>query len=163
MQVYLLDTCAISALADVNHSAHHRILRYLSEIDAPMAISSISIGEIEYGICCNPEMPLEKQEALRRTVDTYRHVAPTRYTAKEYARLRAWLFENKSPTSGRKGRRVSQLVDPDTDLMLQVQENDLWIASQALEMGAIWVTDDASNTLKKAADGANLPLKIHHF
>jgi predicted nucleic acid-binding protein len=53
------------------------------------------------------------------------------------------LFEKYGPREKKKkGLRPEQLVDPVTSLQLKIQENDLWIVSQAITRDFILVTND---------------------
>lgn len=53
------------------------------------------------------------------------------------------LFEKFGPKDKRiDGRRPEQLIDPVTSLQLKIQENDLWIVSQAITRDFTLVTND---------------------
>ncbi|MCH7920211.1 MAG: hypothetical protein IIC50_19795 [Planctomycetes bacterium] len=65
--------------------------------------------------------------------------------------LRAALFDKYAPKKNRKGLRPEQLIDPVTSKGLGVQENDIWIASQALEHNLVLVTNDQMNHLREVA------------
>jgi len=55
------------------------------------------------------------------------------HTANTYGELRSLLFDKYAPNDKRKKNlRPEQLVDPITSLELGIQENDLWIAAQAI-------------------------------
>ena len=69
-----------------------------------------------------------------------------------YGQIRACLFEKYAPQRGRKGLRPEQLVDPVTAKTLEVQENDIWIAAQALEYNLVLVTHDRMTRLREAVN-----------
>lgn len=52
----------------------------------------------------------------------------------------------------RKGLRPEQLVDPTTAKELDIQENDLWLAAQALEHNLVLVSHDKMTRLRKVAE-----------
>jgi len=51
----------------------------------------------------------------------------------------------------RKGLRPCQLVDPVTSLELGIQENDIWIAAQAISRNLTLVTNDAMWRIRNIA------------
>jgi predicted nucleic acid-binding protein len=69
-----------------------------------------------------------------------------------YGMLRARLFENYTPNNKkRKGLRPEQLIDPVTSLELGIQENDLWIAAQAMSQNLTLVTNDKLHQIHEVA------------
>jgi tRNA(fMet)-specific endonuclease VapC len=69
-----------------------------------------------------------------------------------YGDLRARLFEKFAPKKRRrKGLRPEELVDPVTAKELGIQENDLWIAAQAIERNLVLVTNDAMARIQEVA------------
>ena len=74
-----------------------------------------------------------------------------RNTSHYYGLLRASLFEKFAPKSDRNGLRPCQLVDPVSATELGIQENDLWIAAQAIEFNLVLVTHDRIHRLKEVA------------
>ncbi|MGR3178067.1 MAG: hypothetical protein ACUZ8E_08435 [Candidatus Anammoxibacter sp.] len=67
-----------------------------------------------------------------------------------YAKLKAKLFE-KFALKEKKSRqnRIEQWRYPSTGKELQIQENDLWIASVAMSFNLILVTNDKMNAIKE--------------
>lgn len=66
-----------------------------------------------------------------------------KHVTRDYGRIRAKLFEKHGPKEKKKkGLRPEQLVDPVTSLQLRIQENDLWIVSQAITRDFVLVTND---------------------
>ena len=75
-----------------------------------------------------------------------------KHSANTYGELRARLFEKYAPNNKkRKGLRPEQLIDPVTSLELGIQENDLWIAAQAISRNLTLVTNDAMNRIRDIA------------
>ena len=67
----------------------------------------------------------------------------TKATRISYGALRASVFEAYAPNARRRrGLRPEQLIDPVTSQALGIQENDLWMAAQALEYNLVFVTND---------------------
>jgi tRNA(fMet)-specific endonuclease VapC len=66
-----------------------------------------------------------------------------------YGSIRARVFEKYAPREKRRrGLRPEQLIDPVTSHELGIQENDLWLAAQAVEFNLVLVTNDAMQRLQ---------------
>lgn len=68
-----------------------------------------------------------------------------------YADLRAKLFIKYGPKNRKRGnynKRIEEWRDPTTSKLLQIQENDLWIAAVAMAHNLILVTHDKMNAIK---------------
>ena len=76
-----------------------------------------------------------------------------RHTAVPYGQLKAALFEKFTRKDGKRARRLHQLTNPDDLGPLGIQENDVWIAAQAMQYNLILVTDDAMRKIKSVASG----------
>jgi len=64
--------------------------------------------------------------------------------------LRASVFEKYAPNAKRRsGLRPEQLIDPVTSQELSIQENDLWMAAQALEYNLVFVTNDKMERIRE--------------
>jgi predicted nucleic acid-binding protein len=86
-----------------------------------------------------------------------KHVTP------EYGRIRAMLFEKYGPKGKRiSGLRPEQLIDPVTSLELKIQENDLWIVSQAVTRDFTLVTNDRAS-LRPLLEVAGEELHIENW
>jgi tRNA(fMet)-specific endonuclease VapC len=71
-------------------------------------------------------------------------------TSPSYGTIRARLFERFAPKDKkRKGLRAEELVDPVTSRALGIQENDIWLAAQALERNLVLVTNDSIVHIKE--------------
>jgi len=160
MRVYLLDTNVVSDWLDATRSRHQAISAAIEEharVDAVLLTSTVVLGEIEYGIQVAPSEKIEALGALRAQVEVqFVHrrflLAPERSTALVYGDLRAKLFEKYAPgRKRRKGMRPEQLTDPESSLSLGIQENDLWIAAQAVERNLVLVSNDAVRRIRSVA------------
>lgn len=157
MQGYLLDTNIIAYWFDAKRPQHERVVRRIQALPqhAPLAISVITLGEIEYGTQVIPEDSISLHQALREFID--RHLPMvldiSKTTVTRYGMLRARLFEKYAPSGQRRrGLRPEQLIDPVTSRTLGIQENDLWIAAQALEFNLVLVTNDAMQRIRDICD-----------
>jgi tRNA(fMet)-specific endonuclease VapC len=74
----------------------------------------------------------------------------TKATRISYGALRASVFEKYAPNARRRsGLRPEQLIDPATSQELGIQENDLWIAAQAMEYNLVFVTNDKMERIRE--------------
>lgn len=160
MEAYLLDCNTISDWFDETRPRHRCVAQRAEESaqsDAVLVTSTVDIGEIEYGIKVAPQQKMQALNALLEQVDIQfvrRRflLAPERSTALVYGDLRARLFEKFAPKNRRrKGLRPEELVDPVTAKELGIQENDLWIAAQAIERNLILVTNDGMACIREVA------------
>lgn len=121
--------------------------------DAPIVISAITLGEIEYGHkVAAPAGPTQIQRDFIAFVQKNfpLSIPITDMTTFSYGIIRARLFERFAPKKKkRKGLRPEQLLDPLTSRVLGIQENDLWIAAQALERNLVLVTNDSIGRVKE--------------
>jgi len=143
MEGYLLDTCVISSLLDRTKPRHAAVRLCLDRLsgDAPVFVSAIVLGEIEYGINAEPKMLEQRKQELRGVRALFPTVDVRETTKIFYGSIRAALFEGKIK-HGKRALRPEQLVDPVTSLRLAVQENDIWITALALEHRLTLVTHD---------------------
>ncbi|MDP2274257.1 MAG: type II toxin-antitoxin system VapC family toxin [Archangium sp.] len=146
MKGYILDTNVLNALIDFRSPHRAEARSRLEKIGSDLIfVSAITLGEIEFGIAVAPSFRGEELEEFRRRVKTEfpQTLSVTPTTAEDYGSLRRGLFERFSPTEARSNsRRVEQLIDPATGDSLGIDENDLWIASQASEMNLTLVSHD---------------------
>ena len=80
------------------------------------------------------------------------------HTANKYGELRALLFEKYAPKKRKSGLRPEQLIDPITSRELGIQENDIWIAAQAMVRNMVLVTADKKliQITEVAGDGLHI-------
>jgi tRNA(fMet)-specific endonuclease VapC len=150
---YFLDTCVLSNW----YKEDDRILTRTRNLTKgqPVWVSVTAWGEIEFGLRTAPPTKIDDVEEFKRFVA---RIAITReitqHTVPHYGQLRALLFEKFAPKGKRnKSLRPEQLVDPVTSKELGIQENDLWMAAQAMEHNFILATGDKMNRISKIAQG----------
>ena len=147
MRDYLLDTNVWSDW--YNPVKNSKILQHIQQLPTAVRlhISVITIGEFDFGF----NVMTKKEQAAFNIEEFGKFLSSTtpnlvpvdKHTANTYGRLRAQLFEKHAPKDKkRKGLRPEQLTDPVTSLELGIQENDLWIAAQAMNRNLTLVTND---------------------
>jgi len=150
---YLLDTNIISYWFNPGAPENRKVVAHIGGLDAgtPLRMSAVTLGEIEYGHRVVSMTDSSKQAQFNRFVQTQLpDVLDVRRTTRiYYGQIRARLFEKFSPQHGRKALRPEQLVDPVTGKTLGVQENDIWIAAQAVEYNLVLVTHDRMMRLRE--------------
>ncbi|MGH7489229.1 MAG: PIN domain-containing protein, partial [bacterium] len=139
----MLDTNIVRYWFDSGCPEHDEILLHIQGLPAGtlLAVSAITLGEIEYGLRVldeaaefEAELAGFVQKQLPLIVDV------TATTRSDYASIRARLFRKYAPGElRRKVRQPEQLINPVTGSILGVQENDRWIAAQAVEHNLIVV------------------------
>lgn len=157
MQGYLLDTNVVRFWFDRTRPEHEAVNRRYGALPEAtlLHVSAISLGEVEYGHRILGEQGDSEQEAAfnRFILERLPVVLPVeKHTRESYGSLRARLFDRFAPKARRKKKlRPEQLTDPATGLALGIDENDLWIAAQALEHNLVLVTHDSMNRIREAA------------
>jgi tRNA(fMet)-specific endonuclease VapC len=153
---YLLDTNIIIAWYDKSRQEHQAVVKRIAALDSEsiLCMSVISWGEMEYGHRVVSDVELPDQIARNAFVD--REVPLSldvcRTTSIYYGQIRARVFNKYAPREHRKkGLRPEQLTHPVTALELGIQENDLWIAAQALEHNLILASGDKMQRLSEVA------------
>ena len=153
MRDCLLDTNIWSDWYKLDKNAY--IIEKLKSIStARIHISEISWGELCYGYELLTQREKRKLGGILEFVTglTPITLGINRHVSIEYGKLRAKLFNKYAPGKLRKkGMRPHELTDPCTDKQLQIQENDLWIASQAIIYDLGLVTNDKMNAIKEIA------------
>ncbi len=166
MDGYLLDTNAASVLWDARHTDHGKIRSFLESVSlAPVWISIITLAEVEYGLKTAPSMDVDLQRDVRGEMAKYLEVLkPGKHTVAPYSDLRAELFKTYAPRN-RKGRltkkRPGELFERTSAKELHgAQENDIWIASLAIQYNLILVTEDRMTPLMEVSKRLPDPLQI---
>lgn len=136
-----------------NRTEHPAVVARIAALPekAPLFVSPVTLGEMEYGY--QSQFPRdEKREAeFRAFVQTK---VPTvlpidKHTAEAYGKLRAAIFNQFAPGHLRtKKRRPCQLTDHATATTLGIDENDLWIAAQAVQYNLVLVTSDGMANIR---------------
>lgn len=159
MKDYLLDTNIAGHFAELKSgstSSKSKILaEHLNKISnsSKIFITSISIGEIEYGY---QVAPIEKQPDIKKLSEFLQSGNITilnvdkNIACDSYATIRSKLFEFCAPKVRKnKKKRIEEWIDPTNSKCLQIQENDLWISAVALSYNLILVSNDKMEQLKK--------------
>jgi len=158
---YLLDTNMIGRLADDRQyeEADQETRRFREHVcavsDARLLVCAITLGEVEYGLESAPRLDDGKKAAVRRIMRSFGYVLDIgRDTAvPHYAQARARLFSKFALKVVRgeraKVRRVEDLVERTTGKTLGIQENDLWLASIALQYKLVLVTSDKLTRIRE--------------
>jgi tRNA(fMet)-specific endonuclease VapC len=155
---YLLDTNVISYWWDEGRPENASVVAHVQLLEAgtPLFVSAVSLGEIEFGhrVVSPAALPVQVQymEFVQARLPYVLEVRKS--TANPYGALRAALFERFAPVPKRKALRPEQLVDPISAAQLGIQENDVWIAAQAIEHNLVLVTNDKMSRLLEAAGGS---------
>lgn len=170
MRDFLLDTQTIRYWHDSACSQHAVVtgnvasLRKLTapiELKPRLLVSVVTLGEIEFGhrvaLAPNPAAQAAYMKFVREELPESFEVSSDAATA--YGELRARLFNKYAPGDKRKPKMLpEQLVDPATAKEIGIQENDLWIAAQAIAHGMVLVTNDRMTRIREAAAGMSMPL-----
>ena len=151
MPDYLLDVNILSYWYDTRRREHAKVIAHVNALRQPdpqteyiprLFISVVTLGEIEQGHRSAPTPNASVQseymtfvrEQCQEPIEITKHVAP------QYGDLKAWLFDQKKRT---KIERAKQLVDPASARELHADENDIWIAAQAMTHNLVLVTHDS--------------------
>jgi predicted nucleic acid-binding protein len=148
---YLLDTMILTYWYDDRRKEHAKVLARVQAARQPdpqteyiprLFISVVTLGEIEQGhrSATTPNASAQSEymtfvrEECQEPIEITKHVAP------HYGELKAWLFAKKKRT---RSERAKQLVDPASARELHADENDIWIAAQAMTHNLVLVTHDS--------------------
>ena len=153
MEGYLLDTNAVSHW----HHQHPRLAQRINALAGhdQLRVSAITLGEIEFG----HNLYLRSRDLVRRdefanwvsrNFPKSRTLEVTRDTRDYYGVLRAAIFEKYPPLKADENH-PELCYDPVSASELGIDENDLWIAAQAIEHGLTLVTQDNMDRIKQVA------------
>lgn len=136
------------------------------EIKPRLLVSVVTLGEIEFGhrvaLAPNPAAQAAYMKFVREELPESFEVSPD--AAAVYGELRARLFNKYAPSDKRKPKMLpEQLVNPATAKELGIQENDLWIAAQAMAHGMVLVTNDRMMRIRDVAAELGVPLLTHNW
>ncbi len=169
MPGYLIDTQTISYWFD-GASGRYPSVQAAAEArrspDAPLYISAISLGEIQYGHAVHPTGAGPVRESFRKFVrEKFPQVLRvSRHTAEPYGQIRATLFDKLGPKSRKSKReRAEELCDPTTGRELGIDENDLWIVAQAAERNLVLVTHDKMVHIREALQESETGVRIEDW
>ena len=153
---YLLDTNIVRYWFDDRSVKHQPVLTRIAALaeDDPLHVSVITYGEMEYGHQCESNDQTPHQVRFASFIEEHLPfmLEIRRSTTIEYGRIRAMLFLKFAPRDRRiPGLRPEQLIDPVTSREIGVQENDIWLAAQAIEHNLVLVTHDQMNNIRTVA------------
>ena len=155
MPDYLLDTNIVSYWYDSSRPEHPKVLAHVKAVRQRdpqtqyiprLFISVVTLGEIEQGHR-SAQTPNASEQSEYMTFVREECPEPleiTKHVAVPYGELKAWLFNKFSDKKKRtKAERAKQLVDPASARELGAEENDIWIAAQAMTLNLVLVTHDS--------------------
>lgn len=154
MADYLLDTNILAYWYNPARPEHEKVIKRIDLARQPdpetgyvsrLLISSVTWGEIEYGHSFVPPPKPSAQEEYRQFVRVQcpEVINVDKHVAEQYGEMKAWLFEKFSPNRNKKAKWPEQLIEPAGGRELGIDENDLWIAAQALTHNLVLVTNDS--------------------
>jgi tRNA(fMet)-specific endonuclease VapC len=157
----LLDTNIASALWDELHENHVALRDRLKSLgEVAVCVSVVTLAEVEYGLRVAPEIDRERQQMVRGNMAAFIGscgvLGIDRHVVEAYAELRSRLFRKYAPRDKRgrlKAKVVPDLWERVPDKLLGIQENDLWLASLAVERNYRLVTNDRMTHIVEVAGG----------
>lgn len=163
MDTYLLDTNVVSVLYDPSRPNHLAARSSLAAFDpaAPQLVSAVTIGELRFGLALSRAAgrPLTHIEACIERTEEHPLAEVGRHTAEAFGYVKASLALRRVDIHRRIPRWVEAWSDRVTGQLLQIDENDLWIAAQAVERNLVVVTSDTDFIL---VIGTAVPeLRVH--
>lgn len=160
---YLLDTNILSYWINERSEFHERVAERIASVpeDVPLFMSAITWGEIQFGWHRRNKEPIP--DGNRRVFDqVFAEMPVTHKTDRYYGQLKARLFERFAPRDIKaRSLRLGLLLDPVAGEVLGVDENDVWIAAQAVESKLVLVTNDKLTRIRESA--AVLDLQIENW
>jgi tRNA(fMet)-specific endonuclease VapC len=164
MDGYLLDTNAASILWNSRHPDHEILRAFLQEKSQSLVwLSIIAFGEIEYGLKVTPQMDEDSQKEVRKRMSEYVFLEVNKHTVEPYSNLRSALFKKYSPRIKRGRLKIKwpeDLRERTSAKELGVQENDIWIAAQAVQYNLLLVSGDYMRRLQEVATDLDYPLQL---
>lgn len=167
--MFLLDTSALSALLNQDHSQHAKALTFKYQNagqEHRLFICVISLSEMQFGLNMyeriTPKPSQASMDAVRERVQAASGLSEplevTRHVAIEQGRLRskwAWMVAPRKAAQGKlKGSPPERWSDDWPANTLQITENDIWIAAIALTHDLTVVTCDRDFDKLAQADPA---------
>jgi len=150
MDIYLLDTNLVSVLYDASRPNHLAVRTSLAALDpaAPQLVSAITIGELRFGLALSQAAgrPLAQIEACLQRTEEHPLAEVGRHTGEAFGYVKSCVALQRVDIQRRIPRWVEAWSDRVTGQLLQIDENDLWIAAQAIERNLVVVTSDPDFT-----------------
>ena len=149
MKGYLLDTNIWSNWFEQKPFVVDEIQRL--EPNSLICLSVVVWGEAVYGAKLNVNFSFDKYKEFIHGKKPMT-IPVDEAVAEEFGELKAVLFEKKSPRNLRTNvGRQNQLKNPLAAKEMQIQENDLWLAAQALAYNLVLITSDRMQTILELA------------
>jgi predicted nucleic acid-binding protein len=146
MNTYLLDTNLVSVLYDGQRPDHTAVRRAIAALDpaSPQLVSAVTIGELRFGLALSKAAGkvLTHIEACIEKAEEHPLAEVGRYTAQAFAHVKSSIALQRLDIRRRIPRWVDDWTDRITARSLQIDENDLWVAAQAVERNYVVVTSD---------------------
>jgi predicted nucleic acid-binding protein len=160
MKHYLLDTNILGPIIELKSGGNSPECKALEKRwktllpDTKIFLCPITVGEVEYGLRIAPYSSQEQHKLVRDVLSAFLFLDINRNLARDcYSDLRARLFNRYGPKNKKNrrnyNRRIEEWMEPTTSQLLQIQENDLWIASVAMAYNLILVTRDKMTAIKE--------------
>ena len=150
MDTFLLDTNLVSALYDSRHAKHAAAVGAVGALPSGAAqlVSVITIGEVRFGLALSRAagQPLAHIETCLARSESHPLAQVTRHTAEAFANVKSSVALARLDVQRRAPRWVEVWSDRVTGEKLQIDENDLWIAAQAIERNYVVLTSDQDFT-----------------
>lgn len=150
MDTYLLDTSIVSILYDGRRPNHLAVRQAIAALDpkSPQLISVVTLAELRFGLALSQAagQPLAHIEACIERAEEHALTEVGRYTAEAFAEIKSSVALARVDLRRRLPRWVEGWMDRVTAEHLQIDENDLWIAAQAVERNLVVVTADGDFT-----------------
>ena len=150
MDTYLLDTNLVSVLYDAGRPNHLAVRGVLASLDpnAPQLVSVVTIGELRYGLALSRAAgrPLAHIEACIERTEEHPLAEVGRHTAEAFGYVKSSIARQRMNIGRNIPRYVEDWSDRVTGKSLQIDENDLWIAAQAVERNLVVLTSDPDFT-----------------
>jgi tRNA(fMet)-specific endonuclease VapC len=147
---YLLDTNIVGHY----FNEHPHVLARINILpeDAGLFVSVITLGEIWFGHAVTTSTNLQRRDECDRWINnTFPYaIQITRHTRVNYGDIKAALFRTFPPIS-KNENHPERCFDRVTGAELGIDENDLWIAAQALEHNLVLVTNDEMVRIREVA------------
>lgn len=150
MDTYLFDTNLVSVLYDSRRGNHLAVRNAVAALDpaSPQLVSAITVGELRYGLALSRAagQPLTHIEGCIEQTVEHPLAEVGRYTAEAFGYVKSSVALQRIDIHRRRPRWVEAWSDRVTGQLLQIDENDLWIAAQAVERNLVVVTSDPDFT-----------------
>lgn len=146
MDSYLLDTNLVSVLYDAARPNHDAVRNAVANLDPASVkiISAITLGELRYGLALSKAAgkPTRHIELCIERTEDHPLAQVNRHTADAFGLVKSSIANQRVNISSKSVRWVEAWSDRVTSKMLQIDENDLWIAAQAVERNLVVMTSD---------------------